>query len=198
MGQLRLQILQQHPRGAGLFDTLLVFQNLPALSERQLQAGELTFKVLDNLEQTSYGLTVEVLPGRCLEVLFSADAQRLPASALERLSDDLLNLLLALDSPLDTRLEQLSTLGPTQHQRLLDWGLNPRAFDLEQSWEARVAAQVAAHPERIVARCAGQSLTYAQLWQQSERLARGLQALGAQPERPVALLASLSVRSFPP
>ena len=190
------QILQQHPRGAGLFDTLLVFQNLPALSERQLQAGELTFKVLDNLEQTSYGLTVEVLPGRCLEVLFSADAQRLPASALARLSDDLLNLLLALDSPLDTRLEQLSTLGPTQHQRLLDWGLNPRAFDLEQSWEARVAAQVAAHPERIVARCAGQSLTYAQLWQQSERLARGLQALGAQPERPVALLAERGIEWF--
>ena len=190
------QILQQHPRGAGLFDTLLVFQNLPALSERQLQAGELTFKVLDNLEQTSYGLTVEVLPGRCLEVLFSADAQRLSGAALERLSDDLLNLLLALDSPLDTRLEQLTTLSPAQQQRLLDWGLNPAAYDLEHSWEARVAAQVAAHPERIVARCAGQSLTYAQLWHRSERLARGLQALGAQPDQPVALLAERGIEWF--
>ena len=190
------QILQQHPRGAGLFDTLLVFQNLPALSERQLQAGELTFKVLDNLEQTSYGLTVEVLPGRCLEVLFSADAQRLPAVALERLGDDLLNLLQALDCPPDTRLEQLTTLSPAQHRRLLDWGLNPADYSLEHSWEARVAAQVAAHPERIVARCAEQSLTYAQLWQHSERLARGLQALGARPDQPVALLAERGIEWF--
>ena len=190
------QILQQHPRGAGLFDTLLVFQNLPALSERQLQAGELTFKVLDNLEQTSYGLTVEVLPGRCLEVLFSADAQRLPAAALARLSDDLLNLLQMLESPPDTRLEQLTTLSPAQNQRLLDWGRHPADYDLEQSWEARVAAQVAAHPERIVARCAEQTLTYAELWQQSERLARGLQALGAQPDQPVALLAERGIEWF--
>ena len=46
--------------------------------------------------------------------------------------------------------------------------------------QTRVAARVAAHPERIVARCGDASLTYAQLWQRSEDLARGMHALGAQ------------------
>ncbi|MFL6536549.1 MAG: amino acid adenylation domain-containing protein, partial [Pseudomonas sp.] len=62
-------------------------------------------------------------------------------------------------------------------------------YSLEGSWEQRVAQQVAAHPERLVARCADQSLTYAQLWQRSQIMARGLQALGAQPDQPIALLA---------
>ena len=183
------EILQQHPRGAALFDTLLVFQNLPALGERQLQSGELTLKVMDNLEQTSYGLTVEALPGRRLEMLFSADARRLPVESLQALVDDLHRLLLAMDTAPDTRLEQLSILTADERVRLLGWGTHRADYSLEGSWEQRVAQRVAAHPERLVARCADQSLTYAQLWQRSQIMARGLQALGAQPDQPIALLA---------
>lgn len=186
-------ILQQHPRGAGLFDTLLVFQNLPALSERQLQSGDLTLKVLDNLEQTSYGLTVEVLPGRCLEVLFSADAQRLAQPSLQTLIDHLHALLLALDTAPDTRLEQLSIHTAQDRQRLLDWGTHTGSYSLEPCWEQRVAAQVAAHPQRVVARCGEHSLTYAALWQRSHALACGLQAMGAVPDQPVVLLAQRGI-----
>lgn len=190
------EILQQHPRGAELFDTLLVFQNLPALSERQLQSGELTLKVIDNLEQTSYGLTVEVLPGRCLQVLFSADAQRLPVPSLQALIDQLHNLLRAMDTTPETRLEALSTLGAPERQRLLDWGTHTADYSLDDSWEQRVAAQVAAHPQRVVARCAGQSLTYADMWQRSNAMARGLQALGARPDQPIVLLADRGIEWF--
>ncbi len=186
-------ILQQHPRGADLFDTLLVFQNLPALSERQLQSGDLTLKVLDNLEQTSYGLTVEVLPGRRLEVLFSADAQRLAQPALQTLIEHLHALLIALDTAPDTRLEQLSSHSAHDHQRLLGWGTHTGAYSLEPCWEQRVAAQVAAHPQRVVARCGEHSLTYAALWQRSQALACGLQAMGAVPDQPVVLLAERSI-----
>lgn len=187
------EILQQHPRGAGLFDTLLVFQNLPALSERQLQSGELTLKVMDNLEQTSYGLTVEALPGRRLEVLFSADTRCLPVESLQTLIDHLHRLLIAMDTAPDTRLEQLSIMTADERAHLLDWGTHRADYSLEDSWEQRVAAQVAAHPQRLVARCADQSLTYAQLWQRSEVMARGLQALGAQPDQPIALLADRGI-----
>lgn len=183
------EILQKQDRGAALFDTLLVFQNLPAAAERQLQVGELTLRALDNLEQTNYGLTLEALPGRQLQLLFSADAQRLPEPALLALMGHLRNLLLAMDSPGATRLGQIGLLGASEQARLADWGRREADYGLEPDWESRVAARVAEHPQRIVARCGDQSLSYAQLWQRSEALARGMRALGAQADQPVALLA---------
>ncbi|MEO4048125.1 amino acid adenylation domain-containing protein [Pseudomonas sp. CAU 1711] len=182
------EILQASPRGAALFDTLLVFQNLPAAAERRLQAGSLTLQALDNLEQTSYGLTLEVLPGRELELLLSADVRRLPVAALQRLAGHLREVLLALAEGTG-RLADLPLLGAAERQQLDAWGSHPADYALQPDWEARVAARVALHPERSVARCGGERLSYAQLWQRSERLARGLNALGVGPDQPVALLA---------
>lgn len=183
------EILQHQNRGAALFDTLLVFQNLPAAAERQLQAGELTLRALDNLEQTNYGLTLEALPGRRLEVLFSADARRLPSAALQALMGHFRNLLLAMTRPGDTRLGALPLLDGQERARLAAWGCQPADYSLQPDWQTRVAARVAQHPERIVARCGAASLTYAQLWQCSEAFARGLRTLGVGPDQPVALLA---------
>ncbi|WP_339413595.1 amino acid adenylation domain-containing protein [Pseudomonas sp. EA_35y_Pfl2_R5] len=183
------EILQSQDRGAALFDTLLVFQNLPAAAERRLQVGDLTLRALDNLEQTNYGLTLEALPGRQLQLLFSADAQRLPEPLLLALMAHMRHLLLAMDSPGATRLGQISLLDAGEQARLADWGCHAADYSLEPDWEARVAARVAAHPQRIVARCGDQSLSYAQLWECSETLARGMRALGAQADQPVALLA---------
>ncbi len=183
------EILQNQDRGAALFDTLLVFQNLPAAAERQLQVGELTLRALDNLEQTNYGLTLEALPGCQLQLLFSADGQRLPEPLLLALMDHMRQLLLAMDSPAATRLGQIGLLDASERARLAAWGRHDADYSLEPDWQTRVAARVAAHPERIVARCGDASLTYAQLWQRSEALARGMRALGAQADRPVALLA---------
>ncbi|MES2820925.1 MAG: amino acid adenylation domain-containing protein, partial [Pseudomonadota bacterium] len=183
------EILQGQDRGAALFDSLLVFQNLPAAAERQLRVGELTLRVLDNLEQTNYGLTLEALPGRQLQLLFSADARRLPEPALLSLMGHMRHLLLAMDSPDDTRLAQLGLLDADEQARLAAWSRQVADYSLEPDWQTRVAARVARHPERTVARCGDQSLSYAQLWQRSEALARGLRALGARADRPVALLA---------
>ncbi|SED57850.1 non-ribosomal peptide synthetase [Pseudomonas anguilliseptica] len=183
------EILQSQDRGAALFDTLLVFQNLPAAAERQLRVGELSLRALDNLEQTNYGLTLEALPGRQLQLLFSADAQRLPEPLLLALMDHMRQLLLAMDSPAATRLGQIGLLGAREQARLAEWGRHDADYSLEPDWQTRVAARVATHPERIVARCGDASLTYAQLWQRSEVLARGMRALGAQADQPVALLA---------
>lgn len=183
------QILQASHRGAALFDTLLVFQNLPAAAERTLQAGELSLRALDNLEQTNYGLTLEALPGRQLEVLFSTDAKRLPEQPLQALMAHFRNLLLAMDSPAEVRLGQLALLDADEQGRLAAWGRREADYSLAPDWETRVAARVAAHPQRTVARCGTESLTYAQLWQRSEALARGLRVLGAQADQPVALLA---------
>lgn len=183
------EILQSQDRGNALFGTLLVFQNLPAAAERQLRVGEMSLRALDNLEQTNYGLTLEALPGRQLQLLFSADAKRLPEPLLLALMAHMRQLLLAMDSPGATLLGQIGLLDASERARLADWGRHDADYSLEPDWQTRVAARVAAHPARIVARCGNQSLSYAQLWQRSEAFARGLLALGAQADRPVALLA---------
>jgi amino acid adenylation domain-containing protein len=172
-----------------LFDTLLVFQNLPMLEGRRRRLGALDLRQRANVERTHYALTVEVFPGDHLSAVIDADARRIDADALDRLAQGLRTALLALARSPATPLSALPCMGEAEARALRQWGRHAAPYDLTPDWVARVAARVAAHPTRTVARCDGASLSYGALWLRSEALARGLIASGLRPDGAVALLA---------
>jgi non-ribosomal peptide synthetase component F/aryl carrier-like protein len=182
------EILQASPRGAALFDTLLVFQNLPEVGERRLNAGALSLRALDNLEQNTFGLTVTALPGRELEVLFSADAQRLPASALQSLIGHFRELLLALAGDRSRRLGELPLLAPAERDAVLrQWNQTALELDPQVDMLALFERQVQATPQRVALVCGEQRLSYAELNAQANRLARWLHQAGVDSDRLVAV-----------
>ncbi|MCO6440621.1 MAG: amino acid adenylation domain-containing protein [Nitrococcus mobilis] len=183
-----VDIQQYAGKGAALFDTLMVFQNLPMAQDRQIQQGELSLRQLDNLEQTNYGLTLEVLPGRELAVQFSADRRRLPDTDLARLMGHYRQLLLALAARPQSIIGELDLLGETEREQLQSWGCKAADYSLSPDWVARVEARVARYPQRIAVRCGAATLSYAELWRRSGELARGLTASGIGPDTVVALL----------
>ncbi|MFD1623312.1 amino acid adenylation domain-containing protein [Azospirillum griseum] len=172
-----------------LFDTLLVFQNLPMLEGRRRRVGALDLRQRANVERTHYALTVEVFPGDHLSAVIDADARRIDGDALDRLAQGLRTALLALARSPATPLSALPRMGEAEARALRQWGRHTAPYDLTPDWVARVAARVAAHPTRTVARCDGASLSYGALWLRSEALARGLIASGLRPDGAVALLA---------
>ncbi|PWC46895.1 hypothetical protein TSA6c_09100 [Azospirillum sp. TSA6c] len=172
-----------------LFDTLLVFQNLPMLEGRRRRVGALELRQRANVERTHYGLTVEVFPGETLGATIDADARRIDAAALTRIAEGFRAALLSLARGAATPLAALPRMGEAEAQALRRWAVTPAPYSLSPGWVERVAARVAAHPDRIAARCDGATLTYGALWQRSERLARGLAAAGVRPDDAVALLA---------
>ncbi len=175
--------------GGPLFDTLLVFQNLPMLEGRRRRVGALDLRQRANVERTHYGLTIEVFPGDRLSLTLDADARRLDADALAWLADGFRDALLGLAGGAATPLASLPRMSAAETALTRGWGLGPASPALSPGWVERVAARVAAHPDRIAARCGADRLTYGALWERSEALARGLAALGVGPDAAVALLA---------
>ncbi|HLA33202.1 MAG TPA: amino acid adenylation domain-containing protein [Pseudomonas sp.] len=182
------EILQASPRGAALFDTLLVFQNLPEIGERRLQAGGLSLHALDNLEQTTYGLTVKALPGRELELLFSAATQRLPAPALQALSGHFRELLLALAEDGTRCLGELPLLAAAERDSLLrQWNQSASPLDPHEDMLALFERQAQAAPQRQALVCGAQRLGYGELNAQANRLARWLRQAGVGCDQLVAV-----------
>ncbi len=185
--------IQAATGGGPLFDTLMVFQNLPMLDGRRRRLdlgpdGVLELRQRRNVERTHYGLVVEVFPGDRLGIVIDADARRIAPDALARLADGLRAALLALTGGANTPVALLARMGEAELRAQRDWGRNPAPYALSPGWVERVAARVAAHPERVAARCDGAVLTYGDLWKRSDRLARGLVACGLRPDGAVGLL----------
>ncbi|WP_144395787.1 hypothetical protein, partial [Pseudomonas sp. Kh7] len=73
---------------------------------------------------------------------------------VERLLAEFKRLLLALVQGFEGEMSALPLLGAEEQRFLLeDCNRTARAYPLEQSYIAQFEAQVAAHPQRTVARC---------------------------------------------
>ncbi|EAR21799.1 non-ribosomal peptide synthetase [Nitrococcus mobilis] len=178
--QTPLVDIQQHAaKGAALFDTLMVFQNLPMAEGRQMQLGELNLRQLDNLVQTNYGLTLEVLPDRELAVQFSADRRRLPDAELIRLVEHYRQLLLALATRPQSAIGALSLLSTAERTRALDeWNRTARGLVPGEDMLALFERRAHEVPERVAAVFGAVELSYGELNCRANRLARWLRAAG--------------------
>lgn len=185
------EIQVQAGTGGALFDMLMVFQNLPDLNDRAREVAGLRLRQHDNIEQTHYRLTLEVMPDRRFTVRFTCDAGRVEAERLAQWMDAYAAVLASLAEGA-AHVGAVDMLDPATRARLQDWGasddtsVSPAA--LHDDYGQRVARRVAAHPERVLARCGDAALTYGDWWQRAGRLAEGLRAAGVMQDDVVAVL----------
>ncbi|KQQ35973.1 hypothetical protein ASF61_07070 [Duganella sp. Leaf126] len=192
------EIQQQAAHGGALFDTLMVFQNLPLAQGRRWQCetpqGPLHLHQRDNHEQSNYGLTIEVMPDQHIDVLFSADTGRLPAAALSELMGHYRNLLLSLaGASADAPLADLAMLATREAQAVLQLGRNAGGPWNDLPVQAQFALQAALRPEAIALIACDRTLTYGALNLRANRLAHALIARGAAPEARIGIAIERSV-----
>ncbi|MQT54794.1 non-ribosomal peptide synthetase, partial [Pseudomonas sp. FSL R10-2398] len=116
------------------------------------------------------------------------------AATIERLAGHWLNLLRAVVQAPQQRIAELALLGPDEQQALLThWNpqveVQPAGPTLHQLFEA----QAALHPHALALRCGDDSLTYAALNAQANRLARKLRERGVGPEVRVGIATERAV-----
>ncbi len=95
------------PRGAPLFESLLVFENYPmdqALDEKE---ETLTVREVRAIQHSNYPLTLTIKPGSRLLLEFGYDSQRLEAGLIQRLRDQFKLLLERLPEGVDPTLKEL-------------------------------------------------------------------------------------------
>ncbi|HEX7241499.1 MAG TPA: condensation domain-containing protein, partial [Longimicrobiaceae bacterium] len=179
------------PPGERLFDTLLVFQNLPDVETRVGRvAGQEVRDVHRHATaaQVGHAVTLEVVPRDGLTLHLSYDARRLDREAAERIPLHLEALLEGMADDPSRTLGELSPLTPEERARVLvEWnapGAGPVPDLCLHEWFAAVARERA---DAVAVTFEGRSLTYAELARDAARLAADLRALGVGPETRVGL-----------
>ncbi|MCS5516414.1 condensation domain-containing protein [Pseudomonas qingdaonensis] len=187
---VNIQECSELPKGQPLFDSLFVFENAPVEVAVLDRAQSLNATSDSGRTHTNFPLTAVCYPGDDLGLHLSFDQRYFDRATVERLLGEFKRLLLALMEGLHGDVAQLALLGEQEQRFLLqDCNRSEHAYPLQQSYAALFEARVAAHPDRVVARCLEQQCSYAELNCQANRLGHALVAAGVQVDQPVALLA---------
>lgn len=169
------------PRGQQLFESLFVFINYPVDAALSHRFGDLEPRQVHFVEQTSYPLTIDVLPGPKLTLRTSFDTARFERDAVLRLLGHIRQALLALGRP-GVRLGQIELVAGAERAALLAASTPPAPVEdlRDGSLHGWFARQAATTPDGIALSSESGTLTYAQLDRAANAIAHRLRGLGVQ------------------
>ncbi len=184
----------QHRAGLGeLFDTLVVFEN----HRRDLSGevlGGLRITGVEAHDATHYPLTVVVTPGEQLRLSLHHRTDAVTPGEAAALAGRLERVLATVATDPARPVGRCNLVSADETQQVLDRGTGIADRPVPTaSIPALFAAQAAGTPDAPAVRADGRELTYAELDQRANQLARVLRGQGVGPERVVALAVARSV-----
>ncbi|WP_414945171.1 non-ribosomal peptide synthase/polyketide synthase [Amycolatopsis sp. cmx-11-32] len=187
-GHLPLTKLQAWSGADGsLFDSIVVFENYPVDAAAGAAQG-LRLRDVDAAETTNYPLSVVASPGERLTLDVGYDPDLFDTATAERITRQLTGVLDAFAADLYQSLDDIDLLtAEDRHQLLVTWNDTAQPVP-EGSLAELFARQVARTPGAVALTGDDVRLTYAELDERADRLARHLASLGAGPETAVGVL----------
>ncbi|MFI1258751.1 amino acid adenylation domain-containing protein [Streptomyces netropsis] len=186
LGLNEVQRLSGHSE---LFDTIVVFENFP-VDEASLQksSGALGIVASEIQDDTHYPLTIAVLVGETMELQLAYQPEVLGPELAESVADALVRLLTTVSNDFERPVGLRQLVSPEQAAGLLAGSLGadvpvPREETLHDVLEWHAART----PDEIALVCGTERLSFAELNNRANRIARLLVQQGAGPERLVAL-----------
>ncbi|MUM31547.1 non-ribosomal peptide synthetase, partial [Mycolicibacterium sp. CBMA 361] len=167
-----------------LFDTLFVYENYPVeagMSVGTEGGADLTISSFANREFNHYPLTVEAFPGDELGLHIEYDTDVFTEAAIETLIGRLNRLLVAMIADPTRRLLSINVLDAAEQVELERWSGAGVHASIGLGQEL-LAAAVAADPEAPAVVDGARTLSYRELDEVSNRLARLLIEHGVGPE----------------
>ena len=187
---LGLSTIQSLVEPAELFDTMVIFENYPLDPDTlQIAAGGIRLTEVSEHAATHYPLCLMVLPGARLQLRLSYRTDLYERDEIASLSERLTGLLELLAHDLDRKAATVDMLPAAERYELLVARNDTERPVPGTCLPQLFAEQAAKTPEAVAVRAGDQELTYSELDRRSTALASRLAALGAGPERHVALLA---------
>ncbi|BBH13306.1 non-ribosomal peptide synthetase [Chromobacterium haemolyticum] len=191
---LSLAEIQQAAGLGDLFDTLLVFENYPIADDDRRVDDALSIGYLggQGVDTSHYPLSLCAVPGPALELRFGYRPDLFSADAVDSIARQLLELLRLIAEQPELPLSRLQPATPAQQDALAAWNRTDAplpAATLTQLLER----QAELSPDAEALRFDDIALSYRQLHQRANRLARRLRADGVGPETLVAVALPRSV-----
>jgi len=170
------------PADLPLFESILVFENYPVDSSLQQLNDHLEVRAVHNFDKTNYPLTAMVIPDAELTIAIAYDGERFDQDAIARLCGHLETLLEGMVADPQRQLAELPLLtAQERHQLLVEWNDTQGSYP-EQCFHELFQAQAEKTPDAIALAFENRQITYRELNQHANQLARSLQSLGAEPE----------------
>src|SRR6185437_2091709 len=184
------------PAGRELFDNVVIFENYPreVPGDGRL-AHELVVDAVRSTERPHYPLCLQFGLDRRLTVRVTYSKGSYERGAIERMMGHFSRLLGAIVENPEGRLSQLEMLAEAERQQLLlQWNRTEKEYPRERCIHELFAQQARRTPQAVAVTCEGEQLSYAQLDECAERLARRLVSLGVGPEVIVGLCVERGVQ----
>jgi surfactin family lipopeptide synthetase C len=180
------------PPGTPLFETDLAFENAPA--------PEIGLHGLDVVDfgydgRPHYPLTMVVFPQEDLPPRLIYDRRRYTPEAAARLLGHFRAILTNIAADPAARVGDIEMLTAEEREQLREWA-RTTPQQAAPCLHERFAEQAARTPDAVAVTSGGESLTYRELDEQANRLARRLQELGAGPGRRVGLCLGRSAHTL--
>ncbi|MGP4002444.1 amino acid adenylation domain-containing protein, partial [Streptomyces sp. 8N706] len=184
----RIQGWSRVERGTNLFDSLVAFENFPVDGDTGRADDGIRLHGLEGADVTNFPLNLIAYAGEELAYALAYDPELFDTSTVERMSGHLNALLTGMAETPEQPVSAVSMLAAGEWERVVgEWAVTDGVGAWEGTVHGRVAERAALLPDAVAVSCAGESLTYRELEESANRLARHLMGLGAGPGRLVAL-----------
>ncbi|MGG1619718.1 condensation domain-containing protein, partial [Paenibacillus sp. NRS-1781] len=181
-----------------LINHIMVFENYPVeqqveqIGEVQPSAFEITN--VEVVEQTNYDLDLMVIPGEVFQIIFRYNANVYDLATVERMQGHVLHVLEQIVNNPHIRVNELELVTPEEQAQILEvWGNTAVAYPQNQTLSAWFEEQSALTPDQVAVLFGSEALTYRELNERANRLARTLRAEGVGPDQPVGILVQRSL-----
>jgi amino acid adenylation domain-containing protein len=192
---LDIQGWSEIPRGVPLFETILVFENLPVGSHSEMADGNLTVQSDRSYgSATGYPLTLMVSPGARFSLQLVYDRARFSGETVKRMLFHLQTIFEEIVADPERPISEIRLIDAEEKQRLLlDWNETATYYDREICVHELFERQALANPSAVAVTFRDQQLTYGELNARTDQFARHLQSLGVGPETLVGICAERSI-----
>lgn len=178
-----------------LIDHILVFENYPFQVQEALgrivnrETVGFTIEQIEGTEQTNYDFGVVVLPGEEMRVELKYNSLTIDRAMVERMGQHLLQVLRTAVARPAIAVREMEIMTPEEKERILTVFNQPADRPVPPvTVHQMFARQAAAHPEQTALVCGEERLTYRELEERANRLARVLREKGVRPGVIVGLM----------
>ncbi|MEO1185162.1 MAG: condensation domain-containing protein, partial [Cyanobacteria bacterium J06636_27] len=184
---IEIQRWSDIPRGLPLFESIIVFENYPVETTVKSAIKDLNLQNISTNEQNNFPLGLYVVLDSKITLRMLYDGFRFDEATVTSILGHLQTLLSGMLIDSEQFLSELPLLTPEEQQQLLvEWNDTNCEYSnlcIHQLFER----QVERTPEKIAVVFESQQLTYKQLNQKANQLARYLQSIGVTRETRVGI-----------
>jgi len=176
------------PRGQPLFESFVIFQNLPVAEALQSLPDGLQVGELEIMGHADYPLTLIAIPGEKLAMKIIYAGDRFNQDTIARMAGHFQTLLEAIPADSDRLIGELPLLTTAEEQALLVEGnATQTEHPIQHCIHELFEKQVEKTPQAVAIAFENLQLTYQELNSRANQLAHYLQRLGVGPDVPVGI-----------